>query len=357
MNSAERTARLLGGYSVALGSAEIFLGAALARRLGMLDRTAQIQLYGARELVSGALIFARPHPVAGVWSRVAGDLLDIGTLLPRLKADNPHRGGAAVALGMVTLTAVADLWCALQLSAAPEETGVRGTVRKLVRQETPPSTFNRVAPGLLIATAAGVGAYLALRGSSAPLPENLAARKDRQPKDGIEVEQAITLSLPVEQVYSFWRKLDTLPQFMTHLEQVEVKGEGQSHWVAKGPAGTRAEWDAEITEDVPNQRLAWRSVEGSSVPNEGSVQFRAAPGNRGTEVRVRLTYRPPAGALGAAFARLFGEEPHQQISQDLRRLKQLLETGMVPTNEGQSSGRKTPLGRGLAQMYDNRRTG
>jgi uncharacterized membrane protein len=126
--------------------------------------------------------------------------------------------------------------------------------------------------------------------------------------------------------------------------------------VAKGPAGSRVEWDAMLTEDDPERRLAWRSVEGSQIMNEGSVDFRPAPADRGTEVRVRLTYQPPAGAVGMAFARLLGEEPAVQVDEDLRRLKRVLETGGTPTNQGQPSGRKNPLTRGLAQLYDNRRT-
>jgi uncharacterized membrane protein len=104
---------------------------------------------------------------------------------------------------------------------------------------------------------------------------------------------------------------------------------GRSHWRAKGPAGTGVEWDADITVDRPGETLAWQSREGADVPNSGSVTFSRAPGGRGTEIRVELRYHPPAGRFGAAIAKLFGEEPSQQIEGDLRRLKQVLETGEV----------------------------
>ena len=128
---------------------------------------------------------------------------------------------------------------------------------------------------------------------------------------------------------------------MTHLESVHVTGEGRSHWVAKAPGGTTVEWDAEITDDQPNRRIAWRSVEGADVQNAGSVRFEPAPGGRGTVVNVELRYSPPGGAAGVAIATLLGREPGQQIQDDLRRFKQMMEIGEVVTTEGQPSGRRT----------------
>lgn len=181
---------------------------------------------------------------------------------------------------------------------------------------------------------------------------------ERTPQDTIAVEEAVTIGLPPEELYAFWRDFGNLPRFMKHLEAVTVQdGDGtRSHWVAKAPLGLHAEWDAEITEDVPGRRIAWRSLEGSQIQNEGHVDFRPAPGDRGTEVHVALTYRPPGGTLGTAVARLLGEEPAVQIAEDLRRLKRLMEVGQEPTTEGQPSGRKSVLGQAEAKMYDNRRT-
>ena len=155
----------------------------------------------------------------------------------------------------------------------------------------------------------------------------------------LHVERVFTVRRPPEELYSFWRKLENLPRFMKHLERVDVLDEGRSHWVAKGPAGTRIEWDAQILEDAPNQRITWRSLEGSDVANDGTVHFDPAPGDRGTEVRVSLAYVPPAGKLGATIAKLFGENPEQQVRDDLRRFKNLMEAGEIPTTEGQPSGR------------------
>ncbi|SMB93000.1 SRPBCC family protein [Deinococcus hopiensis] len=180
----------------------------------------------------------------------------------------------------------------------------------------------------------------------------------RTPDDHIAVQKAITIGVSAEDLYTFWRNFENLPRFMDHLESVKVQdGSGQrSHWVAKAPLGRTAEWDAEITEDRPGGLIAWRSLKGSQISTEGQVEFRSAPGERGTEVHVSLTYRPPGGTLGASVARLLGEEPAVQIGEDLRRLKRLLEVGLVPTTEGQSSARKGAVTKAEAKMYDNRRT-
>jgi uncharacterized membrane protein len=158
-------------------------------------------------------------------------------------------------------------------------------------------------------------------------------------EQGYKLERAITINKSPKELYQFWRNLDNLPRFMEHLDSVEVLDDRRSHWVAKAPAGMKVEWDAEIINEVENERIGWRSLEGSQINNAGSVQFKPAPDGRGTEVDVTLKYDPPAGALGAAFAKLFGEEPEQQIREDLRRLKQLMETGEIPTNDNQPSGR------------------
>ncbi|HVY25132.1 MAG TPA: SRPBCC family protein [Polyangiaceae bacterium] len=152
--------------------------------------------------------------------------------------------------------------------------------------------------------------------------------KDPQEQLPVHVRKSITIDRSPDAVYAYWRDLENLPRFMAHLEAVREDAEG-SLWRAKGPAGSTVEWRAEITIDKPNETIAWRSLEGASVPNRGVVRFKPGPGGRGTELHVELTYDPPAGVLGAAIAKLFGEEPGQQIAGDLRRLKQVLETGGV----------------------------
>jgi uncharacterized membrane protein len=146
---------------------------------------------------------------------------------------------------------------------------------------------------------------------------------------GIEVMKSITVNRPVEEVYTFWRNFENLPRFMHHLEYVRNYDQKRSHWKAKAPMGTSVEWDAEILEDIPNERITWQSVEGAQVDSVGSVRFLQAAGGRGTEVHVEMRYQPPAGKLGAFVAKLFGEEPSTQMDEDLRRFKQVMETGQV----------------------------
>jgi uncharacterized membrane protein len=159
-------------------------------------------------------------------------------------------------------------------------------------------------------------------------------------KEGIRVKRSVTINRPQEELFRFWRNFENLPRVMSHLESVAVLDDGRSHWVAKAPAGRTAEWDAVIHTETANELIAWRSTEGSQIPNAGSVRFRSAPGERGTEVTVTLEYSPPLGPVGALLATLFGEEPSMQVREDLRRFKALMEAGEAPTTEGQSSGRE-----------------
>jgi uncharacterized membrane protein len=154
---------------------------------------------------------------------------------------------------------------------------------------------------------------------------------------GIRVEKSVTVNASPEKLYAFWRNFENLPRFMDHLEMVHVIDSKRSHWRTKGPAGIKAEWDAEIINEVPNELIGWRSVEGSNVDNAGSVHFNAT--SRGTEVKVVLRYDPPGGSLGAAVAKLFGEDPEHQVQEELRRFKQLIETGEIASTEGQAAGR------------------
>jgi uncharacterized membrane protein len=125
-----------------------------------------------------------------------------------------------------------------------------------------------------------------------------------------------------------------------HLEEVRVIDERRSHWKAKGPMGSSYEWDADITLELPDREIRWQSAPHAELPNRGIVRFEPLPGDRGTAVRVQMIYDPPGGKWGAAVARVFGDDPQLQIANDLRRLKQRLETGVVPTTEGQSAGRR-----------------
>ena len=162
-----------------------------------------------------------------------------------------------------------------------------------------------------------------LNGYSEPDNTKGALAGDR----GVHVRESIRLEVPVADVYRFWRGLENLPRFMTHLDRVTELSNDRSHWVAAGPAGLAVEWDAEIINEVENKLLAWRSLPGSDVVTAGSVNFDLARGGRSTQVSVHLQYAPPAGNAGAMVASLFGMEPSQTIREDLRRFKQLLEAG------------------------------
>ena len=155
---------------------------------------------------------------------------------------------------------------------------------------------------------------------------------------GVNVLESVTINRPLEEMYRFWRNLENLPRFMRHLDSVEKITDTISHWRAKGPAGTVVEWDAEITNEVPNQVIGWRSLEAADVVSAGSVNFDTAAGGHGTRVTVHLQYSPPGGRVGAAVAKLFGRDAETEIREDLRRFKQLVEAGEVPTTVGQPRG-------------------
>lgn len=269
----ERRARGLGVFSLGLGLAELLAPRGLARLIGVPDtersRTV-LTLLGLREITSGVGLLAKPDSAGWAWSRVIGDAMDLALLGEAFAASGSERGRLAAATAAVVGVALLDAGTAAGLS--------RGGAQKLV------------AP--------------------------------------IHVVKSITIGAEPEFVYAFWRDLENLPKFMLHLESVRVEN-GKSTWRAKAPAGRSVEWQAEIVLDRPNEAIGWRSLEGALVPNRGVVRFEPAPGGRGTQLLVELKYDPPGGAVGALFAKLFGEEPSLQIAGDLRRLKQVLETGEV----------------------------
>lgn len=176
---------------------------------------------------------------------------------------------------------------------------------------------------------------------------SLQGPKGVKNEQGIKVHKAVTIGKPAEELYAFWRDFANLPKFMNHLESVEVQDANKSHWVAKAPLGRTVEWDAEIINEEPGKLIAWRSLPGADVDSTGSVRFLPAPQGRGTEVHVDLSYQPPGGQIGAAIAKLFGEEPNQQVENDLRHFRNLMEAGEIPTVEGQPSGKR----RATAQAF------
>jgi uncharacterized membrane protein len=283
---AERRAKRLGWFSIGLGLAEIAAPRAVARLIGVNDHEETrntLFAVGLREITTGIGILTKSRPAGWAWSRVGGDLMDLALLGKALSSDESDRTRVAAATAAILGVTALDYVTSRQLSGRNgfEEDG-----------------------GLTRRTRA--------RGSR-----------------GIDVVEAITINRPRTEVYAFWHSFENFPRFMAHLESVQMIDERRSRWKARAPAGTTAEWEAETVEDRPNELIAWRALSDSDVPNSGQVRFRDAPGNRGTEVIVELKYQPPGGKIGALIAKLFGEEPSQQVKSDLRRLKQVLELGEI----------------------------
>jgi uncharacterized membrane protein len=202
-----------------------------------------------------------------------------------------------------------------------------------------PSLTSALVGGYLIYRAA-TGNCMMYQALGVSTSESTAPQTAVTAGHGERVEHAIMVNKPAREVYDFWRDFENLPRFMTHLLDVDTTTDGRSHWVARGPLGTKVEWDAEIIVDLPGEAIGWKSIDGSDVDTAGSVRFRELPHGRGTEVRVNLKYDPPGGQVGIAMAKLFGESPQQQIRADMQRFKQILEAGEIASTEGQPHGRR-----------------
>ena len=203
--------------------------------------------------------------------------------------------------------------------------------------------YRRDIPGLFIAV---LGGSLIYRGASgrcsaySALGINTANPADAAQKDRMHVAVSYLVHKPAYQLYAFWHDFERLPEIMTHLKSVQKIDARRSHWIATAPwlYGGEVEWDAEIMEDELNRRIVWQSLPEADVQHRGTIEFVQALGDRGTRVRVQLSYAPPAGQIGRWTAKVFGEEPEQQIRDDLRNFKRLMETGEIPTTEGQPRG-------------------
>jgi uncharacterized membrane protein len=281
-------AKGLGAFSFALGIPQILAPGRVNRMIGVRDDMKSrmwMRAVGVREIAAGVGIFSERRPVEWVWARVAGDTMDLALLGSALrnKSEQPVRTVAAT--GAVIGAFAADLIDSLRLSRGDD------TQHK---QEGP-----------MHATAA------------------ITIRRDR------------------DELYAFWRDLESFPTFMAHVEEIRPDGDNRWIWKAHGPLGMDVEWAAEVTEDVPSERISWRSVEGSAISGRGTVRFVPAPGNRGTEVHIDISYEPPGGAVGDFVAKLFGEAPQMQLKDDLRRFKQIVETGEVMRSDGSPEGQLT----------------
>lgn len=202
--------------------------------------------------------------------------------------------------------------------------------------------YTLVRPSRLALSLAAGGGYLLYRGLTGHcfVYQLLEIDRENAPgASGIRVEEAMTINRPRPEVFSYWRSFENLPTFMQHLERVEITGDRTSHWTAHTILGQTMEWDAEIFAEKENEYISWHSLPGSQVNNSGTVSFKDAPGGRGTEVHVIIRYDPPGGSAAAALAKLFRQEPSQQVSDDLRRFKQIMEAGETATVFGQTSAR------------------
>ncbi len=286
----------LGWISLGLGAAALLRPRTLTRAAALEcgDRTMHaVRAIGARELATGAGLLMRPHKPGWLWARVAGDALDLGLLA----AAGRRRHGNRIAMASALMAGLATL----DLLAAWSR-------QQLPRNEAP-------------ATAATAGR--------------------------VRVRKALEINRPPEACYRFWRDFGNFPGFMQHVEAVRMIDATRSHWTVRAPLGRRVEWTAELSSDVPSQQLGWRTLAGSEIEHAGVVHFAPGIGGRGTRVQIDLDYVAPLGQAGARLARLFGEEPSQQVAEDLRRFKQLIETGEIPTTVGQPSGRRSLLGRAV----------
>jgi len=192
----------------------------------------------------------------------------------------------------------------------------------------------RSLPGVCLAAAATPIAYRGLAGDWPRVANGHSPRTNTRAAlggtRGIHVRESVRVETPIDEVYRFWRNLENLPKFMRYLDEVRDLGNRRSRWIAKGPAGTRVKWEAEIINEIENQLIAWQSLPGGDVITAGSVNFDTVRNGRSTQISVRFQYAPPGGRAGSFVAMAFGREPSQTVREDLRRLKQLLEAGEVP---------------------------
>jgi uncharacterized membrane protein len=303
-HASERLADVLGWASLGLGVPQTSAPERFAESIGVRRDDGSrfwTRMVGVRELAAAAGILAleKPRPVAWVWARVAGDVMDLALLGRAWQSKRKDAGRLAAAIGAVVGITAADVYTGMRLRREPEEHAER--------------------------------------------PEREAESLD------MHVATSITVRRPRAEVYAFWHDFANLPTFMDHLETVVViAGENRSRWTAHLPVGRSVEWEATVIDDVPDSLIAWESLEGSDVKNSGSVSFADAPGDRGTEIHLEMDYDAPGGPAGAMVAKLFGEDPTQQVRGDMRRFKQVMETGEIVRSDS------TPEGPGARGFFKQR---
>ena len=270
--------RFLGWFSIGLGVCQVLRPGAISRIAGTNNHSGLVRLYGLREIAAGVGILTDPKPGKWLWARVGGDIVDLASILKG--SEGWASAGALAAVAGVTAL---DIYCAQRTSA--ETAGTQDVER---------------------------------------------------------AEASLIINASPAECYRYWRDLSNFPRFVSGLKSVRVSGDRTSHWTMTIPGSiTEIEWDAEITEDVPDQRISWQSKPGSDATVNGSVNFEAAPGARGTVIRVQLDYDFPGSSIAAPASRLLGMNPEQFANKSLRRFKQMLELGEIVETEGQPAGRRS----------------
>jgi uncharacterized membrane protein len=278
-------AKGLGWFSIGLGLAKMVAPGKMSQWIGLPDRAgnrALLRLYGIGQFTAGAGILSGRGVDGWMWSRVAGDMVDIATLGSAMRSEDTNRTRLATATAAVLGMTALDMYCSRELTRTASKDGRMRFVKTII------------------------------------------------------------VDRPPEEVYAFWRDLRNLPRFMERLESIQILSDRISRWKGRAPAGMTVEWNSEITRDEPDSLMEWRSVEGSQMSTTGAVRFERATGGRGTLVRLEVEYTPPGGPIGAAVARLSGAEPGQQVENGLRRMKQILETGDIVRSEASIHPRMHP---------------
>jgi uncharacterized membrane protein len=280
-----KLARFLGWFSFALGAPQITRPDLVDRLIGVKDDRESRRwqrIVGVRELVAFVGLVSRPWPTRFVWARVAGDVKDLMLLGRAFQSRNQDTTRLTAATASVAGVTALDLFTAVRMTRKSQQ----------------------------------------------------ATKEDR----AVEAKAAITVREPLSQVFAAWENFQNFPLFMNHLESVEEVGGRRSRWKARAIGPTTVEWEAEVITLTPNEIIEWRSVGGSAVENSGVVRFRPAPGNRGTEIHVQMEYQNPGGKLGDLLAALLSEDPTRKMKDDLRRFKQLMETGEIARSDSTPEG-------------------
>jgi uncharacterized membrane protein len=282
-----RLARALGWFSLGLGLLQVVAPRKVANLVGITDNEGTrnvMRAVGLREIASGAGILTQPRRSPWLWARVGGDALDLALLGSAMTAPDTRRGRTAAATAAVIGVTAADALCGARLGKKSNGTH-------------------------------------AMTGHRGARPA------------GVTLNAAITVNTPLQSVYDAWEGFRSVPQFMTDFASVEVISERTSRWQAAVPGGVRPEWTVEITDSRPNEAISWGTRDGSPFSASGRVTFRQAPAGQGTEVRFVAQVDPPGGELGAKITAVFSNAIGQQIQNDLRRFKQIMEVGEVVVSD------------------------